>query len=1064
MPAFAAPQTNPFNLTNVGFSASPTFVDIDGDGDLDAFVGANDGNTRYYENAPGVSIAPGTTPSEAEPTAPVNGNFVVTLSAAALADTTINYTVSGKATPGSDYTALSGSVTILTGQTTANINVIPVLDNVVDPSETVQITLTAGTGYNLTKTKTAVLQIADNIPKTFAAPQTNPFSLTDVGNSASPTFVDIDGDGDLDAFVGANDGNTRYYQNTGTASAPVFAVPQTNPFNLTNVGSFASPTLVDIDGDGDLDAFVGAIDGNTRYYQNTGTASAPVFAAPLTNPFNLTTVGFVASPTLVDIDGDGDLDAFVGANDGNTRYYENAPIVSIAAGITPAEGGASGTFTITLNDIAPDGFTVAYTVGGTATNGTDYTTLSGTVTIPAGQTTATINVVPTDDAIVDPNETVTITLTDGAAYNLAAAPNNTASLTITDNDSAAITITPTSTNATEGGTTGNYTVVLTSQPTADVNLAIGNTAQTTTDASTLTFTAANWNTPQTVTVTAVDDTLVEGSHTGTITHTATSTDTNYSGITVAAVTANITDNDSAAITITPTSTNATEGGTTGSYEVVLTSQPTADVNLAIGNTSQTTTSASTLTFTSANWNTPQTVTVTAVDDTLVEGSHTGTITHTATSTDTNYNSITVAAVTANITDNDIVPTPEPTPEPTPVPTPIPTATPTPEVTPTPTPIPIAIPTPTPTPIPTATPTPTPTPIPTATPTPTPTPTPLPTATPTPIPTATPTPEVTPTPTPIPTAIPTPIPIPTPLPIATPTPIPTATPTPEVTPPPTPTPAVTPDSTCFCDRIPRPDLNQPNATDNVINGNPNIRIGTNQNDAYYGNNSSSFFDALPGDDNLFADDEGDTLNGNEGNDFIVGGTGNDYLLGGKDNDIILGGQGEDVIRGNQGNDSLNGREGNDLIYGDAGNDFIQGGKENDTLYGGKNNDILLGEQAQDLLLGQEGNDTLCGGSENDTLLGGKGNDILSGVGGFDSLLGGVGNDIFVLCPEVEFNLIADFTKGEDAIGLSGGFTFEQLQITQGNDGTLLTIKQSGRTLANLVGVNASLITAQDFLLV
>ncbi|MEG4069200.1 calcium-binding protein, partial [Microcoleus sp. Pol11C2] len=168
-------------------------------------------------------------------------------------------------------------------------------------------------------------------------------------------------------------------------------------------------------------------------------------------------------------------------------------------------------------------------------------------------------------------------------------------------------------------------------------LAIGNTSQTTTDAATLTFTSLNWNAPQTVNVTAVNDNSVEGNHTGNITHTATSlTDTNYNNIAVASVTTNITDNDTSAITITPTSTNATEGGTTGTYTAVLTSQPTADVNLAIGNTSQTNTSASTLTFTSANWNTPQTVTVTAVNDTLVEGSHTGSITHTATSTDTNY--------------------------------------------------------------------------------------------------------------------------------------------------------------------------------------------------------------------------------------------------------------------------------------------------------------------------------------------------------------------------------------------------------------------------------------------
>ncbi|MEG4988631.1 VCBS repeat-containing protein, partial [Microcoleus sp. BR0-C5] len=99
----------------------------------------------------------------------------------------------------------------------------------------------------------------------FAAPVTNPFNLTNVGDSAAPTFVDIDGDGDLDAFVGAADGNTYYYQNTGTPNAPAFAAPQINPNGLTNVGSYASPTFVDIDGDGDLDAFVGAADGNTYY-------------------------------------------------------------------------------------------------------------------------------------------------------------------------------------------------------------------------------------------------------------------------------------------------------------------------------------------------------------------------------------------------------------------------------------------------------------------------------------------------------------------------------------------------------------------------------------------------------------------------------------------------------------------------------------------------------------------------------------------------------------------------------------------------------------------------------
>ena len=157
----------------------------------------------------------------------------------------------------------------------------------------------------------------------FLSPVTNPFGLTDVGSSAAPTLADIDDDGDLDAFVGNYGGNTLFYRNTGNASNPVFAAPTSNPFGLTDVGSSAAPTLADIDGDGDLDAFVGEFYGNTFFYRNTGSASNPVFAAPTTDDFGLTDVGRYAAPTFADIDGDGDLDAFVGNSYGNTLFYRN---------------------------------------------------------------------------------------------------------------------------------------------------------------------------------------------------------------------------------------------------------------------------------------------------------------------------------------------------------------------------------------------------------------------------------------------------------------------------------------------------------------------------------------------------------------------------------------------------------------------------------------------------------------------------------------------------------------------------------------------------------------------
>jgi hypothetical protein len=101
----------------------------------------------------------------------------------------------------------------------------------------------------------------------------------------------------------------------------------------------------------------------------------------------------------------------------------------------------------------------------------------------------------------------------------------------------------------------------------------------------------------------------------------------------------------------------TEGGVTDTYTVVLNTAPTANVTITINPGTQVTVAPATLTFTSANWNTAQTVTVTAVDDAVVEGPHSGTITHTSASTDAAYNAIAIGSVTASITDNDGTPPP-----------------------------------------------------------------------------------------------------------------------------------------------------------------------------------------------------------------------------------------------------------------------------------------------------------------------------------------------------------------------------------------------------------------------
>jgi hypothetical protein len=98
-----------------------------------------------------------------------------------------------------------------------------------------------------------------------------------------------------------------------------------------------------------------------------------------------------------------------------------------------------------------------------------------------------------------------------------------------------------STAVTEGGATDTYTVVLTGEPTANVTITPSPDSQLTVSPPSLIFTISNWSTPQTVTVTAFNDAVAEGTHSGAITHAAASTDPGYSGIAIAAVTATITD-------------------------------------------------------------------------------------------------------------------------------------------------------------------------------------------------------------------------------------------------------------------------------------------------------------------------------------------------------------------------------------------------------------------------------------------------------------------------------------------------------------------------------------------
>jgi uncharacterized protein YfdQ (DUF2303 family) len=344
----------------------------------------------------------------------------------------------------------------------------------------------------------------------------------------------------------------------------------------------------------------------------------------------------------------------------NTDNDSAGITVNPTSGLTTTEAGGTASFSVVLNSQPTANVTIALSSNDT-TEGTVST--SSLVFTPSNWNIAqSVTVNGVDDALVDGNIgysiiTAAATSTDSNYNGLNAAD---VSVINTDNDSAGITVTPTSgLVTTEAGGTASFSVVLNSQPSAAVTIALSSndTTEGTVSTSSLVFSPSNWNIAQSVTVTGVDDALVDGNISySIITAAATSTDSNYNGLSAADVSVINSDNDSAGITVNPTSgLVTTEAGGTASFSVVLNSQPTANVTIALSSndTTEGTVSTSSLVFTPSNWNVAQSVTVTGVDDALVDGNiGYSIITAAATSTDSNYNGLNAADVSVINTDND----------------------------------------------------------------------------------------------------------------------------------------------------------------------------------------------------------------------------------------------------------------------------------------------------------------------------------------------------------------------------------------------------------------------------
>ncbi len=214
---------------------------------------------------------------------------------------------------------------------------------------------------------------------------------------------------------------------------------------------------------------------------------------------------------------------------------------------------------------------------------------------------------------------------------------------------------------TEAGGTASFTVVLDSQPQANVTIALttSNPAEGTLSASQLIFTPQNWNERQIISITGIDDFVDDGHVAYTIlTAPAQSSDPLYDGFDASDIQVTNLNDDAAGFAITPlTGPATTELGQSVSFTVALTSKPLADVSLTLysNNTSEGTVFPSSLTFTPGNWNLPQAVTVTGVDDQLVDG-EVGyfIVTNPANSADSKYNLLDAVDIGLTNRDNDLL--------------------------------------------------------------------------------------------------------------------------------------------------------------------------------------------------------------------------------------------------------------------------------------------------------------------------------------------------------------------------------------------------------------------------
>src|SRR5690606_2207146 len=305
---------NPFDGLYTDYQSAPTFGDVDGDGDADLLSGDYYGYFPYFRNDGGTYVL------QTGSANPFDGLYVDYASSPALVDLDEDGDldlVAGDSYGRFAYFRNDGGT--YTDQTDSLFDYYD--DNLQEYATLAAADLDGDGDFDLVAgSYYGRVYRMDNVGSAAAPTMVPPALLGDgVGLTAHPAFADLDGDGDLDLVAGDYSGRLHYFERVG--GRYVRRTGSANPLGALDAGYSSAPTFVDRDGDGDLDLVAGEFYGAFRYYENVGGAYTEQTGSA--NPLDGLTAGIMPTPAFADLDGDGDRDLTVGNGTGSFHYFRN---------------------------------------------------------------------------------------------------------------------------------------------------------------------------------------------------------------------------------------------------------------------------------------------------------------------------------------------------------------------------------------------------------------------------------------------------------------------------------------------------------------------------------------------------------------------------------------------------------------------------------------------------------------------------------------------------------------------------------------------------------------------